>query len=106
MSDIIKELEVVIAQRRDGDPSKSYVAKLAAKGRNEIAKKLGEEAVETVIASLSNDREAMISESADLLFHHLMLLADMGIGFDEVKAQLERREGLSGIDEKASRPVD
>ncbi len=103
MSDIIKTLEDIISQRRIADPDASYVAKLAAKGRGEIAKKLGEEAVETVIASLSNDRDAMIAESADLLFHHLMLLADMGIGFEEIKSELQRREGVSGIAEKASR---
>lgn len=103
MSDIIKELEATIIQRRKTSSDASYVAKLAVKGRGEIAKKLGEEAIETVIASLSDDRDAMISESADLLFHHLMLLADMGIAFDEVKAELMRRDGISGIEEKASR---
>ena len=103
MNDIIRTLEAVIAQRRAAGSAESYVAKLAAKGRSEIAKKLGEEAVETVIAAVSDSKEDMISESADLLFHHLMLLADMGIGFDEVCKELERREGVSGIAEKASR---
>jgi len=103
MSDIINTLEAVIAQRRNSESTDSYVAKLAAKGRSEIAKKLGEEAVETVIAAVSDSKDDMISESADLLFHHLMLLADMGISFADICKELERREGVSGIAEKASR---
>ncbi len=103
MTDIIAKLEETIRLRRNANMQNSYVAKLASKGRNEIAKKLGEEAVETVIASLSDSREAMISESADLVFHHLMLLADTDISFADVCAELERREGLSGLEEKANR---
>ena len=103
MTDIIATLEKTIAQRRKSSPDESYVAKLASKGRVEIAKKLGEEAVETVIASMTGSKEEMVAESADLLFHHLMLLADMGIDFADVCAELERREGVSGIVEKANR---
>ena len=103
MSDILNRLEAVIAERRAGDPEASYVAKLRVKGRPKIAQKLGEEAVETVIAAVSNDRNGVIGESADLIFHRLMLLADCGISLAEVEAELERREGLSGLTEKAAR---
>ncbi len=103
MTDIIATLEKIIAQRRTSLADTSYVAKLASKGRAEIAKKLGEEAVETVIASMIGSKEEMVAESADLLFHHLMLLADMDIDFADVCTELERREGVSGIAEKANR---
>lgn len=104
MSDTLDKLEAVIRERRTADPSTSYVAKLTAKGRAKIAQKLGEEAVETVIAAVSRDKAELIGESADLLFHLLVLLADAGVTLDEVRAELARREGVSGIDEKASRP--
>lgn len=106
MTDIINILERTIAERRSAPPSESYVAKLSSKGRSEIAKKLGEEAVELVIASIAGSKEDAIAESADLLFHQLMLLADMNISFADVCAELERREGLSGLVEKANRPKD
>ena len=106
MSDILSTLEDVIRQRRAADPSSSYVAKVTAKGRAKIAQKLGEEAVETVIAAIADDREEAIKESADLLFHLMILLADMGLSLDDVRAELARREGISGIDEKAARPKD
>jgi phosphoribosyl-ATP pyrophosphohydrolase len=104
MADQLDMLESVIRERRNGDPSASYVAKLTARGRAKIAQKLGEEAVETVIAAIEDDRDGLIGESADLLFHLLVLLADAGIALDEVRAELARREGVSGIDEKAARP--
>ena len=104
MTDIFTRLESTIAQRRLGDPSDSYVAKLRHKGRAEIAKKLGEEGVELAIAAVQDDGPKVVSESADVLFHMLMLLADMGLTLDDVCAELERREGLSGIAEKAARP--
>ena len=103
MSDILNRLETVIAERREGDPQESYVARLCAKGRPKIAQKLGEEATETVIAAVTDDRGGVIAESADLIFHHLMLLADCGVSLAEVEAELERREGLSGLAEKAAR---
>lgn len=103
MTDIIDHLEQVIAQRRGGDPETSYVARMAHKGRAKIAQKVGEEAVETVIAAMADDRDGLIGESADLIFHLLMLLAEQGISMAEVRAELERREGISGIAEKASR---
>ena len=103
MNDIFNRLESTIATRRMGDPSDSYVAKLRHKGRAEIAKKLGEEGVELAIAAVQDDGPKVVSESADVLFHMLMLLADMGLTLDDVCAELERREGLSGITEKAAR---
>jgi phosphoribosyl-ATP pyrophosphohydrolase len=99
-------LEHTIRQRRSADPSASYVAKLSAKGRAKIAQKVGEEAVETVIAAMANDRDEVIGESADLLFHLLLLLADVDVPLDAVLDELDRREGVSGIAEKAARPTD
>ena len=104
MSDILHRLEMTIIERREGDPDSSYVARLRAKGRGKLAQKLGEEAVETVIAAVSCDRDALISESADLLFHHLMLLADCGVRLEDGERELQRRQGLSGLAEKAARP--
>ena len=97
------QLLAAIIERRSGDPATSYVAKLTAKGRAKIAQKLGEEAVETVIAAIQNDRAGMVSESADLMFHLAVLLADAGLSFDDIRAELARREGVSGIEEKAKR---
>jgi phosphoribosyl-ATP pyrophosphohydrolase len=99
----IARLQAVIAERQDGDPASSYVASLFAKGREKIAQKVGEEATETVIAALSGDPAKLTSEAADLLFHLLILLADGGVDFDAVLAELERRDGVSGHAEKASR---
>ncbi|ALR22710.1 MULTISPECIES: phosphoribosyl-ATP diphosphatase [Sphingobium] len=100
----LHQLEQTIARRRSADPSQSYVAKLTSRGRAKIAQKVGEEAVETVIAALSGDTADTIGESADLLFHLFVLLADCGIPLDSVLDELERREGLSGLAEKAARP--
>ncbi|WP_300113624.1 phosphoribosyl-ATP diphosphatase [Sphingobium sp.] len=102
----LHQLEQTIRQRRTADPTASYVAKLAAKGRAKIAQKVGEEAVETVIAAMADDRAGAVGESADLLFHLLMLLADLDIPLDSVLDELDRREGVSGIVEKAARPSD
>jgi phosphoribosyl-ATP pyrophosphohydrolase len=93
----------VIESRKGGDPDKSYVAKLYSKGREKIAQKLGEEAVETVIAATADKRSEIVSESADLLFHLMVLWADSGVRPAEVYAELAAREGLSGLDEKAAR---
>lgn len=103
MSDIIARLEEIIAERRGAPADSSYVASLFAKGREKIAQKVGEEATETVIASLSGDKTKLTSEAADLLFHLLILLNEGDASFSDVLAELERREGLSGIDEKAAR---
>ena len=97
------QLLAAIIERRSGDPATSYVAKLTAKGRAKIAQKLGEEAVEVVIAAVADDRAGIVSESADLLFHLGVLLADAGLSFEDVRAELARREGMSGIEEKAKR---
>ncbi|MBL0924543.1 MAG: phosphoribosyl-ATP diphosphatase [Sphingomonadaceae bacterium] len=103
MSDVLTRLENTIGERRGASPDSSYVAALFVKGREKIAQKVGEEAVETVIAALSGDPAKLTSEAADLIFHLLVLLADAGLNLDEVLAELDRREGLSGLDEKAAR---
>lgn len=103
MIDILQKLEATIHQRRDADPNESYVASLHAKGRTKMAEKLGEEAVEAVIAAVQDDQAAMTGEAADVLFHLMVLLADMDLSIDDILTELARREGLSGIAEKASR---
>ena len=103
MRDTLKRLEAVIAERRGASADSSYVASLFAKGREKIAQKVGEEATETVIAALSGDPAKLTSEAADLLFHLLVLLADGDVGIDDVLAELDRRDGVSGIAEKAAR---
>lgn len=101
--DSLTRLEATIIARREGDPASSYVAKLRADGRGKMARKLGEEAVETVIAALTEDKAALTGEAADLLFHLVALLADCGVTLTDIDAELTRREGVSGLDEKASR---
>lgn len=102
-SDTLARLEAVIAARRGADPDSSYVAKLNARGVKKIAQKLGEEATETIIAALVEDRAALVGEAADLLFHLLVLLGAKDVPLADVLAELDRREGTSGIAEKASR---
>ncbi len=104
--DTLTRLAATIASRRTADPASSWVAKLHARGLPVIARKLGEEAVETVIAALSGSREELIGEAADTIFHLLVLLDAKGVGLDEVLAELDRREGTSGIAEKAARKPD
>lgn len=103
MNDSLSRLADTVRQRRDADPATSYVAALTAKGRAKMAQKLGEEAVETVIAATMGDRAAVISEAADLLFHLTVLLADLDLSPEDVLAELDRREGMSGHDEKRAR---
>ncbi len=103
MSDTLKQLDQVLQQRKQEDPSSSYVASLYHKGLDTILKKIGEEATETVIAAKSDDKQQVIYETADLWFHTLVLLAQQGLSSDDVLKELERRFGLSGLDEKASR---
>ena len=103
MTDFIGPLFATIRARRDANPETSYVASLTAKGRAKIAQKVGEEAVETVIAAVADDRAGVISESADLLFHLSVLWADAGVTPDDIAAELKRREGTSGLAEKAAR---
>ncbi len=93
----------VIESRRGGDPQISYTARLFARGRTKIAQKLGEEAVETVIEGVRGDRDKLVGESADLLYHLLVLWADTGVSPAEIGAELTRREGKSGIEEKRGR---
>jgi len=102
-SDTLARLEAVIAARRGADPDSSYVARLNARGVRKIAQKLGEEATETIIAALAEDRAALVAEAADLLFHVLVLLGAKDVPLADVLAELDRREGTSGIAEKASR---
>ncbi len=104
-ADAFDRLLATVAARRGGDPAESYVARLTAKGRAKIAQKLGEEAVETVIAAMGADRAALVGEATDLIFHLAVLLADAGLSFDDLRAELTRREGVSGLAEKASRRV-
>lgn len=101
--DTLNRLADVLEQRKGADPEDSYVAKLYAKGLDAILKKIGEEATETVMAAKDADRDKTISELADLWFHSLVLLAHQGLGPDDVLAELERRFGLSGLEEKARR---
>ena len=103
MTELLKSVEQTIRDRRSADPGSSYVASLRSKGRAKMAEKLGEEAIETVIAAVQGDKAAMTGESADLLFHLMVLLADMDMSLDDVIAELARREGLSGLEEKAAR---
>ena len=103
MSDILKQLEAVLMERKGADPDSSYVASLYDKGTGKILKKVGEEATETVIAAMEDDAEQIVYETADLWFHTMVLLAHKGISHEQVLSELERRFGLSGIEEKASR---
>lgn len=105
MPDTLDILEATIRERLNGDPASSYVARLASKGTAHIAQKVGEEAIETVIAALTAP-EKLTSEAADLLFHLLVLLAERGLSLDDVRDELARREGVSGIEEKAGRTPD
>ncbi|MXO85963.1 phosphoribosyl-ATP diphosphatase [Altererythrobacter aurantiacus] len=99
----LERLEATIAARKSADPDSSYVAKLNAGGLPLMARKLGEEAVETVVAALDGSDEELVGESADLIFHLAVLLSARGLSLSDVMAELDRREGVSGIAEKNSR---
>lgn len=101
--DVFDRLIARITLNRHADPATSYVAKMTGKGRAKIAQKLGEEAVETVIAAMGEDRGEIIGEATDLMFHLALLLVDAGLGFDDIRTELVRREGVSGLAEKANR---
>jgi phosphoribosyl-ATP pyrophosphohydrolase len=103
MNDILNRLSELLEARKSADPQLSYVAKLYAKGMNGILKKVGEEAAETIIAAKDGEKSQLIYETADLWFHTLVMLTHAGIKPQEVLDELARREGLSGIDEKAAR---
>ena len=100
---VLTRLEATVTERLSADPGSSYVASLKAKGLPAIARKLGEEATEAVVAALSGTDEELVGEAADVLFHLTVLLAAKGIPLEQVMAELERREGTSGLDEKAGR---
>ncbi len=99
----LKRLADIIESRRGADPDKSYVARLLSRGEDAILKKIGEEATETVMAAKDGQSERIVAETADLWFHCLVMLAHYRLRPEDVIAELERREGLSGLDEKASR---
>ena len=102
-NDTLARLAYVIETRRAGDPDKSYVARLFHKGTDAILKKVGEEATELVMAAKDGDRQKIVYETADLWFHSMIALAQFGLTPAEVLAELERREGLSGLEEFAAR---
>lgn len=103
MNDTLNRLAELLEQRKSADPQTSYVAKLYAKGMDSILKKVGEEAAETIIAAKNGDKEHIIYETADLWFHTLVMLAQVGLKPQDILDELARREGLSGLAEKASR---
>jgi phosphoribosyl-ATP pyrophosphohydrolase len=101
--DTLARLEQAIRERRAASPDESYVASLTARGLPVMARKLGEESTETIVAALTGTADELTGEAADLLFHLLVLLAEKDIPLDKVLAELERREGTSGLAEKAAR---
>ena len=103
MQSVFEQLSATIESRKTASPDSSYVAKLFHKGTDSILKKIGEEATEVVIAAKGENREQIVYESADLLFHLMVMLARYDLTLDDVAAELARREGLSGLVEKASR---
>jgi phosphoribosyl-ATP pyrophosphohydrolase len=103
MNDVLEQLADILEQRKRESADKSYVASLYAKGLDTILKKIGEEATETVIAAKGGDKKQIVYETADLWFHCLVLLADQGLGPNDVLQELQRRFGLSGLEEKAQR---
>ncbi len=103
MSDILDRLADVLESRKGGDPQDSYVSRLFSRGEDAILKKIGEEATETVMAAKDGDKLRIVGETADLWFHCLIMLAHYGLRPSDVLMELRRREGISGIDEKATR---
>jgi phosphoribosyl-ATP pyrophosphohydrolase len=102
--DVLRRLADVIESRRGGDPDASYVARLFSRGPDAALKKIGEEATETVMAAKDGVADRIVAETADLWFHCLVMLAQHGLRPEAVLAELDRRAGVSGLDEKASRP--
>jgi phosphoribosyl-ATP pyrophosphohydrolase len=103
MSDVLNKLAAVLESRRGAEASSSYVAGLYAKGLDAILKKIGEEATETVLAAKNGEKARIVHETADLWFHTLVLLAHLGLRPDDILRELEKRFGVSGLEEKASR---
>lgn len=101
--EVLDRLWATVLSRRDADPSTSHSARLMARGTAKVAQKFGEEAVECVIEAVAGNRAALIAESADVLYHLMVMWVNAGVRSDEVWSELERREGVSGIAEKASR---
>jgi phosphoribosyl-ATP pyrophosphohydrolase len=100
----LDRLAKTIASRKDADPASSWTAKLLSQGPEKAAEKFGEEAIEAVIEAVRGDRERLTAEAADVLYHLLVMLTARDIALADVLSELERREGVSGIDEKAARP--
>ncbi len=101
---ILQDLAATIDARKGADPDSSWTAKLLAKGPEKCAEKFGEEAIEAIIEAVKGDRAKLTSEAADVLYHFLVMLAARDVALDDVLAELARRQGLSGIAEKAARP--
>ena len=106
LAETLERIAAIIEERRGGDAEKSYVAKLLNLGEDTVLKKIGEEATETILAAKSGDRLHLVRETADLWFHCMILLARHRLGPGDVLAELHRREGISGLDEKAARKHD
>ena len=100
---MLDRLSAIIAARKGADPDGSWTAKLLAKGPEKCAEKFGEEAIEAIVEAVKGDRDALTREAADVIYHLLVMLAARDVTIDDVLAELERREGTSGVDEKASR---
>ena len=103
MSDILSRLDATIVARKGADPDTSWTAKLLSEGPDKTAKKFGEEAVEAVIEAVRGDRERLTAEAADVIYHLLVMLASRDVSLSDVLKELERREGISGVEEKAAR---
>ena len=103
MSDILKDLAITIQSRKGADPDSSWTAKLLSKGPEKCAEKFGEEAIEAIIAAAKDDRENLTYEAADVLYHLLVMLAARNVALEDVLGELARRQGVSGIEEKAGR---
>jgi phosphoribosyl-ATP pyrophosphohydrolase len=101
--EVIHRLQETLEARKDAPPDSSYVSSLYAKGTDAICKKIAEEGAEVIMAAKDNDRLHLVRETCDLWFHSMVLLAHFGIGVDDIMMEFRRREGISGIDEKASR---
>lgn len=104
MTDVLSRLSATIAARRGADPASSHTASLLARGRGKCAEKFGEEAVEAIVAAAAGERKTVVAEAADVVYHLLVMLAACGLTWDDVAGELARREGRSGIAEKAERP--
>jgi phosphoribosyl-ATP pyrophosphohydrolase len=102
---VLDRLHALVTARRDADPRRSHSARLLARGTRKVAQKLGEETFECLIEAVAGDRDGLIGESADVLYHLVVLWVDQGVMPAEVWAELRRREGVGGLDEKAARSV-